>query len=782
MSHIVSNGTGGGNFNVGSTWVGGTAPGLLDTWQVVSGDTVTLIQAEACGGGTIDNGGTLDESTYDFTNSGLVTVNGTLIGADSSSLGLLFNGFTVGSTATLNMSLLFKLQSNGTGAISIDSSCTFTNNNRGYIIFAHSLTFTNSSSSHVWNKAKIDTSITVTCSGSVVYFTNYASESFECLGTIDGGNQTIMTGCKVGGSYTIGDDADITNVDVFTTYIRDSHASPSTTVSMSSTAVMSMTGLLYSPRSGVSSQDHLILTGHWDNATVQIGSNTSLDRRWRTIAGTLTAKAFKTSNTSSGNMEIDTETNDTSFNIAELFDLRPAGSGAGLRTWLWKESGGSSKIVLSGTTGTHDINTDGQDTQPMEVDCGSATKQLIGASKAANIKIIEGTFDIQTFAWESTVGVTEIQDGGALVQGAASTLTTVGINWLQGASYTPNATSVVYNSGNIFIHKSTIFTAELGLYYHTGDGVVENEDWHNRFRKVWINVGKTFKPAVGKVCYTSASYSDAEFHLLGTIDLTADGVGATRLECRAGINGVFEFGASCDIIGDSDDGFYPKLPDGMASEDIIFTKSVFPNFTGTVRIYFVSGTDYLIPSLDFSNGSLEYKGRNTNDCTLVGMAGTLKVKNLYYYNTNTVTHYIDMAANNQNIEIEEEIDLRFSYTNDYPIWLPGTGSETFKGSSTHKFDVVDCNMCNLIFNCSGIYEIYSDFGAKSFSGTGGTVRSSVVDTLRIITMDNQGQCSNMTLKDLGGGEADMVDCKNNCVNDNGSNDEAFVFEDELVAA
>ncbi len=71
MAAISSNGTSGGNWSAGTSWIGGVAPTSADDVTVVSGDKITLnITGMACNTLTVNSGGTLDcvnNANWDLT-------------------------------------------------------------------------------------------------------------------------------------------------------------------------------------------------------------------------------------------------------------------------------------------------------------------------------------------------------------------------------------------------------------------------------------------------------------------------------------------------------------------------------------------------------------------------------------------------------------------------------------------------------------------------------------------------------------------------------------------
>lgn len=73
---ITSNGTGGGNWNAGTSWTGGIAPTQYNHAVILSGDAITLTANAACIDLTVNGGagGTLNIGTNQFTISGNLTV------------------------------------------------------------------------------------------------------------------------------------------------------------------------------------------------------------------------------------------------------------------------------------------------------------------------------------------------------------------------------------------------------------------------------------------------------------------------------------------------------------------------------------------------------------------------------------------------------------------------------------------------------------------------------------------------------------------------------------
>ena len=101
MATITSTAAG-GNWNVGTSWVGGVVPGVGDDVVIVSGATVTVNAAAACDNITIDAGSTLNYSgTNTLTVNGNWTNNGTYTAGTKGIIEFAgANPATIGGTAT----------------------------------------------------------------------------------------------------------------------------------------------------------------------------------------------------------------------------------------------------------------------------------------------------------------------------------------------------------------------------------------------------------------------------------------------------------------------------------------------------------------------------------------------------------------------------------------------------------------------------------------------------------------------------------------------------------
>ena len=88
-----------GNYNVGTSWVGGVAPTTTDTVQIVNGANITTTSSTSVGSITVDNGGILTVSstlTCNSSNNPSWLVNGAVNnigGANTVALGVIHHGY-----------------------------------------------------------------------------------------------------------------------------------------------------------------------------------------------------------------------------------------------------------------------------------------------------------------------------------------------------------------------------------------------------------------------------------------------------------------------------------------------------------------------------------------------------------------------------------------------------------------------------------------------------------------------------------------------------------------
>jgi len=110
MAAISSNGTGGGDWNVGASWDGGVSPGTGDTATILSGDTITITANQAVDGITINSGGELViNDTVTITTTEAWDVYG-IVTADAGS------GIALGNSKYLNVQNGGVFNANGTDA------------------------------------------------------------------------------------------------------------------------------------------------------------------------------------------------------------------------------------------------------------------------------------------------------------------------------------------------------------------------------------------------------------------------------------------------------------------------------------------------------------------------------------------------------------------------------------------------------------------------------------------------------------------------------------------
>ncbi len=190
----TSNGTGGGNSNIGASWAGGVAPSTGDTIQILNGDTITMAGAVVSFGGIqVDNGGVLALGSIGITDTGTGTgVNGFTINGSITGTGtILING--VGATI------------DGTGSVGTSGTVTLTNaktiaSTATNLRFSGALTVTTGSAitQNASSNVTVTGTVTITSTGA---WTN--NGTFTASGTFTGtGNWTQNNGStlNLGGS------------------------------------------------------------------------------------------------------------------------------------------------------------------------------------------------------------------------------------------------------------------------------------------------------------------------------------------------------------------------------------------------------------------------------------------------------------------------------------------------------------------------------------------------------------------------------------------------------
>ena len=120
---IKSNGTGGGNWNTGTTWIGGVVPGVTDNVIIQGSDVVTLIAAGSCANLTMDAGTTLS------LNATSLVIPGTSWNFATTST-VVYNGTTTIQSAPVYGNLTYSSSANGSpnGNLTINGNLSITAN------------------------------------------------------------------------------------------------------------------------------------------------------------------------------------------------------------------------------------------------------------------------------------------------------------------------------------------------------------------------------------------------------------------------------------------------------------------------------------------------------------------------------------------------------------------------------------------------------------------------------------------------------------------------------
>ncbi len=193
VSGTQSNGTGGGAWNVASTWLNGIVPGSADTVEIVGTDSVTIPVAASCKILTVKTGGKLTASAaltvtntftlqsgayYYYGASATLTLPGTPVLDNNSTV--VFTGAGTGTISTTTFGNLTISRSSNTtpgGALTINGNLTL-NNSAGNIVFRGTTS---------------STSRTNTVHGNVYINTG-------TLSCIDGGSGTAVATWNIDGS------------------------------------------------------------------------------------------------------------------------------------------------------------------------------------------------------------------------------------------------------------------------------------------------------------------------------------------------------------------------------------------------------------------------------------------------------------------------------------------------------------------------------------------------------------------------------------------------------
>lgn len=181
FAQIQSNGAGGGNWNAGASWQGGTAPGAGDDAVILDSDIITLNADITVLSLTINVGGTLNQNNNrELTLTGNLTNNGSFIsnesGGDVDVIMMTGAGATLDGSGTFDMNVdgRFEFKANTTIAASAD-----------LLVYA---------SSTQENLMNIDNGITVTNNGSITIEEDLSGDNASGSIWVNAANSTLVVG------------------------------------------------------------------------------------------------------------------------------------------------------------------------------------------------------------------------------------------------------------------------------------------------------------------------------------------------------------------------------------------------------------------------------------------------------------------------------------------------------------------------------------------------------------------------------------------------------------
>lgn len=648
MASIVSTQT--GNFNTGSTWVGGVAPVAGDDATIQSSHVVTQVQNEACAGIVVDSGGTWDQATYNMVNSSTTVSNGTYTIGISAGVGLTTTGLTIGNSSTWNVEQLsvFAIA----GDFIIGTSVTVTQFRGTFVISATgNLGFSTSFYCYDFTQ---DASITTTLT-SGTNLTGIASIATNINGTIACGANQIRIGASASGVVTMGSGSDVSgsgNVDFY--------SANGATYTNNMAGAWSHTGTIKDILSGST-----LLFPAWDfsNADVERIANTASNPERLFASGTLKCKNLTLVNAGVLTTIVDCDTNNPNFEVSGAINFVPA---SGVVTW----SKGTGTMKFTGTAQSINLN-------------GQLTETIFSTSSIGAVTILAAdTWDIGTL--DLTTGLITIN--GTFIESTTVTngLVCVGLTINSGASIDMQIGSIVSNSGSYSCHNSVVWVnnhrGELTL---TASANYVSTNGNNRWYSLTIN-SSVITTITGTTVMTGGGSGVTDVQ--GTL---AMGVNDTTLGVST--SGTFTLGVSADITGSAD---LTVLV--YNSSTITWSLVSALSFTGVWRYSGSASTTALICE-DMSNNSVEILSVSAAS-PRISRAGILSCVNFTINSTSGFTNSVSNIANNPSFVISGDINLNLG--SGSTAWTAGTSTLQLAGTAQS----VDLNglITETIFSTSSI--------------------------------------------------------------------------------
>jgi len=717
MGLIISNGTGGGNYNAGPSWNGGSVPLSTDNIQILSGDTITMAQDESIAGILIDvsdgttgeSNGTLDLAGFSLNNSSTTVINGTLITGISGGTGLTTAGFTanIGSTFDINLNGIL----NNSGDFIVHDSAIWGLAVRGiYNQTSGTGDWYSPNTDNRFAQVTIDSGANVTLTGDT-YLSNQGASLCTINGAIDLDVYELTLGSSNGGTFDFGASSDIIGqaASIFTTFIRYG-----CNYTNANTGTFSFEGTVHVNVGGV---NRLIISGDWSNANMTVNQPLSAGLVHHFAVGTLKIKDFILTSAATNEIAI-TNDADTDLIISGNIDLN-AGAGNYITTW----TKGTGSITLTGNTETgfdttQTLEFDNQTLEDLIINANGFTKQLTDhAGIFDSITITAGTLDTQTFSIES-IGFTDIS--GILIMDISATPPSTGVNpGLTTNGFTSNSGSTVdldedsdiYNASDFIIHDSEIWANNTrGKYTQTGSGDMANPNNRNMFYEFTINeldgASAPITVTTTDAVQSTSVFSNA-FTNNGIINISISNL----FFMRGSATSVITFGVNSDFIDVGT--LYCEMIYGATFTN---NKSGIFGITGTVRSPIVN-TDKMLITGRFDNAEY-YIWKSTS----AGFTGIFEAGDLYCndFSVNSNTTFdmdINCSTNNPSFYISGNIDLNGDTGSYTTIWDKGTGVINLVTGVTATTKTLDFNgqlLEDLVVNSS------DDTDIKQLSANAGT--------------------------------------------------------------
>jgi len=315
---IVSNGTGGGDWTIGTTWAGGVAPIATDDVHILATDVVTFPSNRTCVNFTLD--GTLNFTT----NTRTLTVNGNfttaanaiVIGGGTNRIMNVSGTFTVptGTTADIQ-GIGLTVSSNGI----IDGTLRFSTNAAGTKTFSNDF-IVNNGGSIVFDVAEgLNVTGNLTANGTCSLLSGTANGSFNVNGNTTfaaGSDVTLANGTiATTGVGNVFGNINITNTAGNKNFISHLNLNNGSSINFTAGETLQCSGNLTLSGSVSISGSATGIVNVSNNASVSAGASVNWGRAAWTVNGNLVVDGAVLSTNTNGN-----------FNFNSSVDINNAGS------------------------------------------------------------------------------------------------------------------------------------------------------------------------------------------------------------------------------------------------------------------------------------------------------------------------------------------------------------------------------------------------------------------------------------------------------------------------